>query len=204
MRKVHLYGSLKKYGATIEMDVSTVGEAVRALCANFPEMVGLIEAGSWRIVRGKTVGKGFAIDLDQVNAMHLGTGDLHFLPVLSGQKSSGASGAIKAIVGVVLIMASFGSAAFLAAPISASLFGSMTYGMAIGQLGLAMTMTGISTALSPQQKSQKSDNSYVMSGPSGAAHQGAALPVIYGEVITGGVMISGSLDIEGLKGPGAG
>jgi hypothetical protein len=43
-----------------------------------------------------------------------------------------------------------------------------------------------------------------MSGPGNTSDQGAPVPLVYGEVITGGVLISGGVDIEKIAVTGSG
>ncbi len=193
MRTIHLHGSLKRYGATFELEVETAGEAVRALCTNFPDMLKTIREGEWYVIRGKNAKKGLSLGEEEIAAFRLGSGDLHIMPAIKGAKQSG--GVLKVVLGVALIAFSFGSAAFLGTAISGTLLGGATWGNAIGMLGLSMLSTGISSMLAPEKKSSKSENSFIFSGPQNGNRQGTAVPIVYGEVITGGVMISGGLDV---------
>lgn len=198
MRKVYLHGSLAKHGEMFELDVLTAGEAIVALCANFPEFMGDLRQGSWVILRGDPE-TGVCLDEEAIAGLRLGNADLHIMPDIAGAKNS--NGALKAVLGVVLIAASFGSAAFLAAPISQTLLGATTWGNAIGQIGLAMTLGGVSTMLAAQEEDTSSEKqeSYVMTGPVSQYGQGHAIQIVYGEVITGGMMISGGVDANGLE-----
>lgn len=195
MRKIYLYGSLAKYAKTISLDVRTASEAVRALCANFPSIRSDIEAGKWSLVRGKRR-NGMSLSEEQIAGLGLGGSDLHFIPTIAGAKNSG--GALKVILGATLIAVSFGFASALATPIM-GIAGATTYGSAIGMAGLGMVLTGASTLLSPKNKSSDDERSYTFSGPQGAAKQGIGVPIVYGEVIVGGVMISGGFDVAQLK-----
>lgn len=193
MRKIHLYGSLEKYGKTHELDVQTAGEAITALRANYPEIVEDLRQGSWLVYRGD-IETGLVLDEEAVVGMKLGDADLHILPEIAGSKNG--NGAVKAILGVVLIAVSFGSAAFLASPISSTLFGATTWGNAIGQLGLTMALIGVSSMLAPEtQSSSEDDRSFTFTGPTSRTGQGHAVQIIYGEVIAGGMMVSGGVDV---------
>lgn len=196
MRNVYLHGSLgKKYGRKFELNVDTAGEAVRALCMNFPEMTADLKSGSWRVVRGKTPSTGFALNEEGIASLRLGRADLHIQPVMAGAKNNGA---LKAIIGVALIAVSFGSAAFLSNAIAPKLLGATTWGNAFGQVGLALAVSGVSQLLTSQNDNDanKNEGSFIMSGPEASAQQGAAIPLVYGEVITETILISGGMDAK--------
>ncbi len=200
MRKVHLHGVLAKYGETFELDVLTAGEAIAALAANFPEFVGDLREGSWVVLRGDPE-TGICLDEEMVAGMRLGDADLHIMPEVVGAKNG--NGVLKAIIGIALIAVSAGSAApFLATQISGKLFGAATWGNVIGQLGLAMALSGVSSMLAPETETGGGDDekSYTMTGPTSGYGQGQAVQIAYGgPIITGGMMISGGIDADGLE-----
>jgi predicted phage tail protein len=199
MRKIHLHGALAKHGEVLELDVQTAGEAVVAIAANFPDFLEDLRVGSWVVMRGDP-DTGICLDEEMIPHLRLGEADLHIMPEVMGAKRGGI---LKAVLGVALIAVSFGSAAFLAAPISTTLLGATTWGNAIGQLGLAMTLAGVATMLAPETEStgeEDSNKSYTLSGPQSTMGQGHGIQIVYGgPVITGGMMISGGMDANGLK-----
>lgn len=200
MRKVHLYGSLTKYGEAFELDVMTAGEAIAALIANFPEIVTDIREGSWVVLRGDPE-TGICLDEEMIAGMRLGDADLHIMPEVVGAKNG--NGVLKAIIGAALLVATAGSAApFLATQISGTLFGAATWGNAIGQIGLAMALGGVSSMLAPETETQAGDDekSYTLTGPTSGYGQGQAVQIVYGgPIITGGMLISGGIDANGLQ-----
>lgn len=195
MRNVHLHGALKKYGETIQLDVDTAGEAVAALCANFPEIMGDFRDGSWHLMRGDPE-TGLALDEEMVAGLHLGDADLYIMPDVTGAKRGGA---LKAIIGVALVAVSFGSAGFLAQPISNALIGGLKWGNAIGRMGLVMALSGVSQMLAPEEETEDKEESFLATGPISTGGQGAAVQIVYGDVITGGMMISGGIDAHALE-----
>ncbi|PZR92244.1 MAG: hypothetical protein DI537_13735 [Stutzerimonas stutzeri] len=208
MRKVHLHGALgKKYGKTFELEVRTAGEAIRALSANFPKFLKDLREGSWHIVRGKSVDKGLDLGKDDISTFNLGQGDLHIVPVVAGSKRAGL---LKVVLGAVLIGAAFvltaGAAAGLAAPImQGGLLGGIT-GTQLALFGAAMALAGVSALLTPEEKKKEDtdDSSFTMTGPGNTTDQGVPVPLVYGEVITGGVLISGGYDVERIAVSGSG
>lgn len=197
MRKVILHGVLaKKYGRVFNLEVRTAGEAIRALISNFPSFREDITNGSWHVVRGKSIKKGSSLTEYDVSYFNLGKGDLHITPAITGSKRGG--GALKIILGVTLIGAAFlftGGA--LSQAIGTGVFSSVT-GTHVAVFGLALALSGVSTLLSPEEKTHKdkNDNSFIMNGPSNISDQAIPVPLVYGEVITGGGVVSGGTDIE--------
>jgi predicted phage tail protein len=192
MRDIRLYGHLReKYGESFRLDVATAAEAVRALNANLKGFYDELSKGSYEVVRGD-LETGFKLDVDDISQLKLGAGTLHFVPVIEGSKSGG--GLLKSILGVALI----GAAVFLSGGILAAPIGSLglTYGN-MAAVGLSLTLAGVSN-LNSKSTDTKNKDSYTLSGPGNAYEQGNPVPLIYGEVITGSVMVSGGIDIEAL------
>lgn len=195
MTKVYLHGSIKKYGDVFDFNIGTASEAVAALVVNFPQIEKEIRGESWVIIRGDQ-DEGFHLDEDAFVGLKIGDADIHIMPEIMGSKKNGF---VKAILGVSLIALSFGSAAFLASPISSGLLGATTWGNAIGQIGLVMTLGGVSQMLAGETDDGNDDNqSYTLSGATSGSGQGAPVQIIYGgPVMAGGMMISGGVDING-------
>ncbi|WP_127111714.1 tail assembly protein [Shimia sediminis] len=195
MRKVYLHGALTQHGECHSFDVLTAGDAIAALVANFPPIMEDLRKGSWVILRGDPE-TGIALDEDAVAGMQLGDADLHIMPEIVGAKNG--NGALKAILGVALIAITAGGAApFLANPIMAG--AGATWSNAVGQMGVAMALTGVSQMLAPEHESADEEKSYTFTGPVSSHGQGQPIPVVYGEVITGGVLVSGGIDADGLE-----
>lgn len=194
MTVVVLHGALKEIGDRFEFDIRTASEAIAALIANFPKVSDILRVGSWTVMRG-SVEDGISMDEDMYSTFSVKDSEVHILPEITGAKNR--NGAIKTILGVTLVAMSFGSAAFLAQPISSTLLGGATWGNAIGQVGLSMALSGVSTMLAPEAQAPSSDDSgsYILSGPTSSQGQGVAIPLVYGEVIVGGVLVSGGVDV---------
>lgn len=199
MRKVYLHGHLgERFGEVYELEVSTAGEALRALGANFRDFMSVLRDGFYEVVRGDK-DTGHALDLEDINEFRLGhdKADLHFIPVLAGAKRGGL---LKAIIGVALVgVAVFASGGTLAGAVLPGLSG-VTWGN-VAMIGLGLAVAGASQLLTPQdkKKDESSDQSYSLSGASNTYEQGNPVPLVYGEAIVGGHLISAGIDIEQLK-----
>ncbi|KZK92569.1 MULTISPECIES: tail assembly protein [unclassified Pseudovibrio] len=198
MRKIHLHGHLKKFGEIFKMDVLTAGEAIRAISMQIPEFCEALKEGSYYVIRGdrKT---GYGLNVEHINELRLGTGDLHIVPAIAGRKNGG--GVLKAILGVALVGAAIFFSAGAAAGLAAPIFGTVgpTWGN-LAMLGASIALTGVSAMLTPTdtKTEEKSDESFSISGPSSSMAQGSVIPLVYGEVITGGHVVSAGMDIENI------
>jgi len=194
MRKIYLHGAIgAKYGYEFDLEVETASEAIRALGVNFREFATDIRSGEWHIIRGENVEGGMDLDLDMCTGLRLGSAPLHIVPVIAGSKNNGL---LKVVLGVALIGAAFLVPGGMAAAVPFT--GGMLKAGNLAMIGLAMAASGVSTMLTPESTSESSEESYVFSGPGNTSAQGSTIPIVYGEIITGGVMASAGLDIEQL------
>jgi predicted phage tail protein len=193
MRKVYLHGALgEKYGHEFDLEVETASEAVRALGVNFREFATDIRSGEWHVIRGDLDG-GMDLDIDMCVGFRLGAAPLHIVPVIAGSKNNGL---LKIVLGVALIGAAFLVPGGMAAAVPFT--GGMLKAGNLAMIGLALAASGVSTMLTPESKSEDSEESYIFSGPGNNYANGSTIPIVYGEVITGGVMISAGIDVEQL------
>ena len=136
--------------------------------------------------------------------------DIHFIPVISGA----GRGVGKVLLGVALIGIAIAApgAGFLA---QGSLgFGSTAVGAAatkfslaatLGNIGIGLTLMGVTEMLTPlpQKRDFNSEEdprlSYNFSGTQNTSRAGTPVPICYGEIITGSVVISGSIDTQQIQ-----
>ena len=207
LRTIHLHGHLKKkFGASHRFDVVTAAEALRALNCAFPgDFITALQAGSYRLVRGDK-NTGMRLDIDLVTDLKLGTADLHLIPAAVGASAQG-KGTTKTILGAVLI----GAAIFMApATAGAGILGGMSAVAPIGMgvtwgnialMGLGLALSGASTLLAGNNATadeKKDETSFTINGPTNLAGEGSAIPLIYGEVVTGSVTVSFDANIEDI------
>lgn len=186
LREIRVYGTLAEFldQRVFHAAVNSVADAVRFLCVNFQGLEEHMSDHHYRVSAGR-----FTLGLDEV---HHPTGGsiIRIAPVVAG--AGGAVGRIAA--GVALIAASFliPGAAVAGIAIAPVAFG----------IGASLALGGIAQLLTPTPKNptgpdSESDprKSYSISGVQNTARQGVPIPVIYGEVITGSVVISAGVDI---------
>lgn len=201
MKTVLLLGELgKKYGRKLILDVKTPAEAVRALCANFPDFERhMVESEKrnvgYRVVLGKS-----DLNLDELHNP-AGAADIKLVPVVMG----GGGGLGQIFLGAVIIGAAFftGGASLVA---GAGIFGatvSTTFigGIALG-VGASLVLGGIAQMLSPvppsYDPSEKPENkpSYTFNGAVNTTAQGQPVPIGYGRLIVGSHVISAGITTE--------
>lgn len=191
LRKIKLYGELgKKFGRTHHFAVATPGEAIRALCANFPEFETHLSKAherkvGFRIVLGDVRG---ISDVDQLHEP-VGSVSISIVPDVIGAKNGGLG---QILLGAVLIFASVmtaGAASPLLAAASPMLMNA----------GVSMIIGGVIQMLSPQPKmaEQREERkpSYVIDGAVNTMAQGHPVPVGYGRMIVGSAVISAGMSV---------
>jgi len=185
LRTIKVYGALaKRLGQRVfKAEVSSVAEAVRFFTVNFPFIEDHIKQYNYRV----TAGSFCVTDAVSLHAKLFNPDDIiTFTPVVSG-----AGGAIgRVIAGIALIAASI----FI--PGSAALFGLAIQPIVFG-IGASLALGGAAQLLAPptstadiNQDQNPKNNSYSFSGVQNTTRQGVAVPIIYGEAVTGSVVIS--------------
>ena len=197
LRKIKLYGELAKFVGHKEFEVKaeTVGKAVSFLIHNFPEIEAYMSPKKYQVKVGD-------YDIDEKEIHHpVGGQDIHFIPVISGA----GRGLGKFIVGAVLIgiaVATGGTSLSLG-------FGGFSGGLGIsamlGNIGLGLTLMGVSEMLFPLPKppdfSSEEDPqlSFSFSGVQNTSRAGTPVPIVYGEIFTGSVVISAAIDTNQVE-----
>ena len=201
LRKLKLYGELAKFVGhkEFEIQVDSLSKAVSFLVNNFPEIEKYMNPKYYQVKVGN-----YAIDKDEIHHP-IGEQDIHIVPVISG--AGGGSG--KFIIGAALIAGAFmlGPAGFMAAGTVGGI--GVTAGTVIAKsavyLGASLVLSGVSEMLFPipKPKEFKSEQdpqlSFSFSGTQNTSRAGTPVPIVYGEIITGSVVISGAVDTQQVK-----
>lgn len=207
MRIVKVYGPLAKFlgQRSFKADVRNPGEAIRFLLANFPRLEGHMSQHDYKI----SVGRLQLPIADHPEYIHLPAGGnepIRIIPVVAG--AGPGVGQIFAGIGLI-------AAAILLAPIGGgflglganALAGTFTLGasasVAIGAIGVGLALTGVSQLISPtttMSTGVDSDfdprKSYSFSGIQNTNRQGVPVPIVYGEVLVGSIIVSAGIDVE--------
>ena len=196
MKAIHLHGALgDRFGGPFSLDVRDPAEAVRALSFQLPGFSEAIRSGDWHVIRGP-LDAGEPLGEDGL-ALGLGdSGELHLLPAVVG--AGGDSGVGKVIAGVALVAA----ATFV--PAGGALGAEIITASSVGGLGVSMALGGVSQMLAPSPQAgdygsrERPDQrpSFLFDGPVNTSTQGLPVPLIYGRVRAGSVVISAGMNAE--------
>lgn len=183
---VRLHGILAdKYGAEHQFAISSPREAIQALEANYPGFrrdflthpaYALLADGDWRNEENcpDVANAPISKELDIVPFVE----GRNFIPLIA----AGITAAFPAISGT--------AATILAGVIT---------------LGLSL---GVSLLLAPKAKKtsrdSKKDESYMFSGPENVTEQGVPVPLVYGRLIVGSVVVSAGLEVADNLGTASG
>lgn len=182
IRTVTLYGDLAdKYGAVHRMACDSIAEVIQLFQANYSDFRKTILPGRYAILRGESIDNyDDNLTEDQV-CMRFRTGDWHIVP-----EAVGAGGIVQFIAGAVLTVAGV----YFQQPW-------------LVQIGVGLMLSGVATMLTPVPKNDANEqteepedrSSLLYNGGINAVEQGGAIPLVYGEVIAGSVLISSDVEV---------
>ena len=211
LRKLKLYGELATFVGhkEFEIQVHNLPQAISFLVNNFPEVEKymnpkhyLVKVGNYEITE---------------NEIHdpIGQQDIHIIPVISG---AGGDTFNTILLGAALIGASFffpGAGLFGTVSTSGQIAAGTTLtgftaggtvgtliGTGLSAIGAGLVLQGVGNILYPTEDPSFEDNpqiSFNFSGTQNTARAGTPVPIVYGEIFTGSVVISGDIDTEAVQ-----
>ena len=202
LRKLKLYGELAKFVGhkEFEIQVDSLGKAVSFLVNNFPQVEKYMNPKYYQVKVGN-----YAVDKEEIHHP-IGQEDIHIVPVISGA----GSGTGKFLLGAALIAGAFfmpaGSGLTLMEGIKAGSLakvGLVTKSMLY--VGTALALQGVSEMLFPLPKPKEFSSeqdprlSFSFSGTQNTSRAGTPVPIVYGEIVTGSVVISGAIDTQQVQ-----
>tara|TARA_R100000231_G_scaffold1351_1_gene2318 strand:+ start:294 stop:884 length:591 start_codon:yes stop_codon:yes gene_type:complete len=189
LRKVKLYGKLAEFVGhkEFEVKVSSVAQAVSFLIHNFPDLEEHMSPQYYQVKVGN-----YDIDKDEVG-YPIGQEDIHFIPVISGA----GRGFGRFILGAVLLGFAISSGGGFGA-IGTDAFSLGVYGTFAANLGMGLMIQGVSQMLFPDEKPKFDEGdpqlSFNFGGIQNTSRAGTPVPIVYGEIFTGSVVISAAVD----------
>ena len=202
LRKIKLYGELSNFVGhkEFEIKVETLSQAVSFLINNFEGIEEYMNPKYYQVKVGN-----YSIDETEIHHP-IGKEDIHFVPVIQGA----GRGLGKILLGGALIALSFGVGGIFTNPLSmgAKGFGFASAGMgakAAFGIGAGLLLSGVSDMLFPVPKlpdfnsEQDPRISFNFSGTQQTTRAGTPVPLVYGEIFTGSVVISGAVDTEQVR-----
>jgi len=199
LRKIKLYGQLAEFVGhkEFEVKVDTLAKAVSFLIHNFPEVEAYMSPRYYQVKVGN-----YDVDKDEMD-YPIGQQDIHFIPVISGS----GKGFGKILLGAALIgVATFSGGTGLSLG-AGGVFGFTGGSLAAigGNIGIALVLSGVSDMLfpMPQQQSFSTEEdprlSFSFSGVQNTSRAGTPVPIVYGEIFTGSVVISAAIDTNQIE-----
>jgi len=200
LRKLKLYGELAKFVGhkEFEIQVDSLAKAVSFLVNNFPQVEKYMNPKYYQVKVGN-----YAVDKEEIHHP-IGQEDIHIVPVISGA----GSGTRNVLLGAALIAGAFFVPAALGGAATFSLKAGLGGGFiakSMVYLGAGLTIMGVSEMLFPLPKPKEFSSeqdpriSFGFSGTSNTSRAGTPVPLVYGEIITGSVVISGAVDTQQVQ-----
>ena len=197
LRKVKLYGKLAKFVGhrVLEADVHNAAEAVRFLVANWPALEQHMANQHYKVEVGSS-----ALTLEET-LYPIGSDDISITPVIAGAGNTGRIllGAALITVAIMAPGAGFAFGAKGVGFVSTAVPAAFSTAALAGNIGIMLVLSGVAGLLTPTPKTPKSEedpqNQFSFSGIQQTGRAGTAIPVCYGEVLTGSVVISAGIDV---------
>ena len=200
LKKVKLYGELADFVGHKELDavINSTADAVKFLVTNFPQLEGHMNDRHYQVIVND-----YDIGEDELHNP-IGSEGVSIVPVITG--SGGNFG--KILLGGALIALSMG--AFGAFAGKAVAFGSGAGGFAaagagakaVFGIGASLVLSGVSDMLFPMPQIKDFSNeedpriSFSFSGVQNTDRAGTSIPLCFGEITTGSVVISAGIDTQ--------
>ena len=199
LSKVKVYGRLARFlgQRTFEAEINSPVDAIRFLAANFPDLQ------SHMIEQNYCVKVGDYEINDKELDIPVGQQEIKIVPVAIGARR----GLGRFLLGAVLI----GVAVFNPA-VGMGLGGGLGFSTAsgafslaavAGNLGVYLALSGAAEMISPTptpDSASDDPNSFTFNGILNTIRAGLAIPVVYGEVFTGSIVVSAGIDTEDYSG----
>ena len=203
LRKIKLYGELAEFVGhkEFEVKVDSIAKVVSFLINNFPQVERYMNPKYYQVKVGN-----YEVDKTEIH-YPIGQEDIHIVPVIAGA----GRGVGKILLGAALIGLAIaapgagfslgkGGFGFIATGAAPSAFMA-----AVGNLGVALTLMGVSEMLFPVPKPKEFRSeedprlSFNFSGAQNTSRAGTPVPLVFGTMVTGSVVISGAVDTQQVQ-----
>ena len=185
MVNVRFYGSLKQFGAEFRLDCQNTAEIVQALTSQIPKLRQFIQQGLFTVRVGRDYFDNRYLEQGLSHKLK-DDATVHFTPVLKGSKRGGLFGVI---AGVAII-----AGAIALGPLGFGLL-STNAAWIVGSVGASLLLGGVAQMLTkmPEMKlgnEKEKKQSTAFSNLSNMTAQGKPMPLAYGRMRVGSLIIS--------------
>lgn len=206
MNNFYFHGDMgDKFGEHYKLNVHTPAQALRLLSFQLKGLKEYVKDNDFQIVKNN-----HPIAEVELLCGSESTGDVHFFPLLSGAKSGGVG---KAVAGVALAAVAFAAAPAVVgalgptqglATTAFTAFGASVSFGSIALFGGAMALGGVAQMLAPTpqtasyqaQEAPDQRASFLLQGPTNTAQEGQPIPLVYGKIQAGSIIVSAGLTPE--------
>ena len=199
LSKIKVYGRLARFlgERNFEAEISCPTDAFRFLLANFPNLESHMMEQNYCVKVGD-----YEINETELDTP-AGSQEIRIVPVIMGARK----GFGRFLLGAVLIGAAvfapgvapaFGLTGFTAGSAGASLLAVTT-----ANVGLYLALSGAAQMLTPSEEpgaDSDDPSSFTFNGVQNTIRAGVAIPVVYGEIFTGSLVVSGGIDTDDYSG----
>jgi len=213
LSKIKVYGRLAKFlgERTFDAEITTPIHAFKFLLANYPHLERHMMEQSYCVKVGN-------YEIDETELFNpKGQEEIKIVPVITGARSL-FKGIGRVLTGVAIVAAVgltggfgtfaagsgfFGGAGLGFTATSAGLGASLA--AAAGNFGIFMALSGVSQMISPTPtppgvSDDPQTQNFSFSGVQNTSRAGIAIPVVYGEIFTGSLVVSAGIDTEDITG----
>lgn len=184
MVNVRFYGSLKQFGAEFRLDCQTTAEIVQALTSQIPKLRQFIQQGLFTVRVGRDYFDNRYLEQGLSHKLK-DDATVHFTPVLKGSKRGGLFGVI-AGVAIIAGAIALGPLAGIISTNAAWIVGSVGASLLLG--GVAQMLTKMPEMKQGTEKEKKQSTAF--SNLSNMTAQGKPMPLAYGRIRVGSLIIS--------------
>ena len=191
LSKIKVYGRLARFlgKRNFEAEISSPTDAFRFLLANFPSLESHITEQNYCVKVGD-----YEINETELD-IPTGSQEIKIVPVVMGAKK----GLGRFILGAVLIGAVVATGGIGALSIA----GGTGLLATAGNIGIYLALQGAAQMLTPTEDVDAASNdpsSFTFNGVQNTIRAGVAIPVVYGEIFTGSLVVSGGIDTDDYSG----
>ena len=184
MVNVRFYGSLKQFGSEFRLDCQTTAEIVQALTSQIPKLRQFIQQGLFTVRIGRDYFDNRYLEQGLSHKLK-DDATVHFTPVLKGSKRGGLFGVI-AGVAIIAGAIALGPLAGIISTNAAWIVGSVGASLLLG--GVAQMLTKMPEMKLGTEKEKKQSTAF--SNLSNMTAQGKPMPLAYGRMRVGSLIIS--------------
>ena len=191
LRTVRLYGELAEFVGHKELEavINSTADAMRFLVSNFTGLEAHMADRYYQVLVDD-----YEIGEEDIHNP-IGQSDISIVPVITG-----AGGAGRALLGAAMIGLAFATGGSTLALGAGGFTGGAGISALVGNVGIGLALMGVNEMLFPLPKPQEFNNeqdpriSFSFSGVQNTSRAGTSHPIVYGEIVTGSVVISAGID----------